>query len=200
MEFHERLQALRKQKGITQEELAQALYVSRTAVSKWESGRGYPNIDSLKAIAVYFSVTVDELLSCDEVLSIAQDEQKLKKSQMCDLIFGLLNLSAALLLVLPCFRQMAGDVLQAVSLADLTAVSSHTRVLYWLVVVLSVVVGLAILSLQRYHPQWWQCGKRLLSLAVHGVGVLLFILGTQPYAAALMFVFLTIQVVLLLKR
>ena len=63
MEFNEKLQELRKRKGFTQEELAEALYVSRTAVSKWESGRGYPNIDSLKAIAKYFAVTVEELLS-----------------------------------------------------------------------------------------------------------------------------------------
>ena len=46
MEFGEKLQELRKKKGLTQEELAEALYVSRTAVSKWELGRGYPNIDS----------------------------------------------------------------------------------------------------------------------------------------------------------
>ena len=51
MEFNEKLQQLRKQKGLTQEQLAEALFVSRTAVSKWESGRGYPNIESLKAIA-----------------------------------------------------------------------------------------------------------------------------------------------------
>ena len=38
MEFHEKLQQLRKQKGLTQEELAEHLYVSRTAISKWESG------------------------------------------------------------------------------------------------------------------------------------------------------------------
>ena len=63
MEFHEKLQELRKQKGLTQEELSQQLYVSRTAISKWESGRGYPNIDSLKAIAKFFSVTVDQLIS-----------------------------------------------------------------------------------------------------------------------------------------
>ena len=40
MEFHEKLQELRKQKGLTQEELAESLYVSRNAISKWESGRG----------------------------------------------------------------------------------------------------------------------------------------------------------------
>ena len=39
MEFHEKLQQLRKQRGLTQEDLAAQLYVSRTAVSKWESGR-----------------------------------------------------------------------------------------------------------------------------------------------------------------
>ena len=63
MEFHEKLQELRKARGLTQEELAEALYVSRAAVSKWESGRGYPGIDSLKAISKYFSITIDELLS-----------------------------------------------------------------------------------------------------------------------------------------
>ncbi len=50
MEFNQKLQELRKQAELSQEELADALYVSRTAVSKWESGRGYPNINSLKTV------------------------------------------------------------------------------------------------------------------------------------------------------
>lgn len=48
MEFNEKLQKLRKEQKLTQEELAEKLFVSRTAISKWESGRGYPSIDSLK--------------------------------------------------------------------------------------------------------------------------------------------------------
>ena len=63
MEFNEKLQQLRKKKGLTQEELSAALFVSRTAVSKWESGRGYPNIHTIKNIAKIFDLTVDELLS-----------------------------------------------------------------------------------------------------------------------------------------
>ena len=63
MEFNEKLKELRSSRGLTQEELAEALFVSRTAISKWESGRGYPSIDSLREISDFFSVTIDELLS-----------------------------------------------------------------------------------------------------------------------------------------
>ena len=76
MEFNEKLQELRKSKGLTQEELAEKLYVSRTAVSKWESGRGYPNIESLKEISLFFSVSIDELLSTEKLLFIAEKENK----------------------------------------------------------------------------------------------------------------------------
>ena len=79
MEFHEKLQELRKNRGMTQEELAAVLYVSRTAVSKWESGRGYPSIDSLKEISKFFSVSIDDLLSGEKLLSIAEKENKYSK-------------------------------------------------------------------------------------------------------------------------
>lgn len=54
MEFNEKLQQLRKKNNLTQEQLAEQLFVSRTAVSKWESGKGYPNIESLKSISKLF--------------------------------------------------------------------------------------------------------------------------------------------------
>ena len=106
MEFHEKLQELRKRQGMTQEELAATLYVSRTAVSKWESGRGYPNIDSLRAISSFFSVSLDDLLSTDEALTLAENDQKKKESHLCDILFGLLDLSVLLFLFLPLFAQI----------------------------------------------------------------------------------------------
>ena len=93
MEFNEKLQELRKQKELTQEELAEVLFVSRSAISKWEAGRGYPNIDSLKAIAKYFGVTIDELLSGDELLTLAEEDTKQREKHFRDLVFGLLDCS-----------------------------------------------------------------------------------------------------------
>ena len=191
---------MRKQKGLTQEELAQVLYVSRTAISKWESGRGYPNIDSLKTIAAYFSVTVDDLLSCDEVLTIAEDEQKRQKGQTCDLIFGLLNVSALLFLVLPCFAQRIDGAVQAISLWHLTAVAVYVRVTYWAMVLALVTQGILLLALSHCRNTFWVRYKYPLSLILCGAGLLLLILTAQPYAAALLFVFLAIQCLLRMKR
>ena len=74
MEFSEKLQKLRTNEKLTQEELAEKLYVSRAAISKWESGRGYPSIDSLKAIAKYFHVTIDELIGTEEIVDLARQD------------------------------------------------------------------------------------------------------------------------------
>lgn len=82
MEFHEKLQELRKSRGMTQEELAAALFVSRTAISKWESGRGYPSIDSLKEISRYFSVSIDDLLSGEQLILIAE-----KKTNQISIVY-----------------------------------------------------------------------------------------------------------------
>lgn len=87
MEFHEKLLQLRKQKGMTQEQLAEELFVSRTAISKWESGKGYPNIDSLKSISKLFGVTIDELLSGEELITLAASENRSNVSSQKGLLF-----------------------------------------------------------------------------------------------------------------
>ena len=88
MEFNEKLQELRKSRSITQEELAEALLVSRTAISKWESGRGYPSIDSLKEISRFFSVAIDDLICSEEMISVAENEKKEFADKSVSLISG----------------------------------------------------------------------------------------------------------------
>ena len=103
MTFGEKLKKLRNENRLTQDELAERLYVTRTAISKWETDKGYPNIESLKAIASFFSITVDDLLSSDEILTIAEEDQKQARKRFIDLIFGLLDICNSLLLFLPLF-------------------------------------------------------------------------------------------------
>ena len=62
MEFHNRLYNLRKQKGLSQEELANRLNVSRQTVSKWEIGDSTPDMEKLSAISELFEVSLDELV------------------------------------------------------------------------------------------------------------------------------------------
>jgi transcriptional regulator with XRE-family HTH domain len=199
MEFYEKLQELRKKKGLTQEELAQSLYVSRTAVSKWESGRGYPNIDSLKAIAKFFGVTIDELLSGDELLTIAEEDTKHKEKRFCDLVFGLLDCSTAMFFFLPFFGQKVNAIVQEVSLLSLTEIASYLRVAYFVVVMGIVASGILTLALQNCQEAFWVKNKSKISLTFNGVGTLLFIISSQPYAAAFLFVFLAIRVRMLTK-
>ena len=199
MEFNQKLQQLRKNKGITQEELADALFVSRTAVSKWESGRGYPNIDSLKAIAVFFCVTVDELLSSDEMLVFAASAQKQTAKKFRDLAFGLADLAAVLLLFLPLFADRSGVGVLAVSLLSLGAWQGHALV-YLLLVITTALAGVCMLALQGCEARLWLKSKIELSLALSTLSVLAFVLGLHPYAAVFSFVLLLMKVILLLRR
>lgn len=141
MEFNEKLQELRKNRGLTQEELAEALYVSRTAVSKWESGRGYPSIDSLKQIASFFSVTIDDLLSGEKLLSIAEKENQSNVRNMCDLIFGIVDLFSFLLVVLPLYPKSIDEYIYAVNLFAYTQTTLFNILTYWIMYIALILVG-----------------------------------------------------------
>ena len=200
MEFNEKLQELRKQKGLTQEELAEKLYVSRTAISKWESGRGYPNIESLKAIAKFFSVTVDELLSSGEVLTIAEEDNKRKEKHFYDLIYGLLDLCIAMLLFLPFFAEKADGIIQSVSLIALDGVQPYLKTAYLAVVISMIVMGILTLALQNCQWVAWVKSKTMISLILCAIAVLAFMISSQPYAAVFAFALLAIKALMLIKR
>ena len=200
MEFNKKLQELRKQKGFTQEELGNLLYVSRTTVSKWESGRGYPNLDSLKEISKIFGVSIDQLLDGNELLTIAEHDKKQNKNKVLDLVFGLIDISVAILFFLPFFAEKYGKVILEVSLLNLKNTSLYLTLTYLVLVSAIVLFGGVTVCLQNCENVFWTRLKRKISLILNVVLVIVFIISSQPYAAVLLFVYLTIKLFVLIKR
>lgn len=199
MEFNEKLQELRKQKGITQEELAECLFVSRTAISKWESGRGFPAIDSLKSIAKFFGISLDELLSSEDILTIAENDKGCGQKRICDLVFGLLDFAAVLLLFLPLFADRSSDFVYAISLVRLFDSFSYIHIVALILVSLTAIMGVLTLSLQMFEARFWLISKRKISLSLSAVTLIWLILCLQPYAAVFSLVLLLVKSLLLVK-
>ncbi len=196
MEFNEKLQELRKRKGITQEELAEALFVSRTAISKWESGRGYPNIDSLKAISKFFSVSIDELICSEEMISVAEVEKKEYVSKYLTLICSSLDLLPVILFFIPVFGNGAESV--SVSLLAMTEISSWLKMVFVTSIGLLILNGLFGVIISNFDRPAWNKHRLITGMALSVIGAGIFILTRQPYAGIICFVILVVKGVLLI--
>ena len=199
MEFNEKLRELRKGKSLTQEELAEALYVSRTAVSKWESGRGYPSIDSLKEISRFFSVTIDELVTPDEIVEVAQDDKRAFADKYSLLTSGMLDILPALLLFVPVFGN-GSDTPSAVSLIALTGVSPWVRIVFLAIVVATMLCGLCEVVTSSLDKPGWSRVTLAVGMVLSVVCVAVFIVARQPYAGIISFALLVTKTLLLRGR
>ena len=199
MEFNEKLQMLRADKNMTQEELAKELYVSRTAISKWESGRGYPNIDSLKAIAKYFHITIDELIGTEEIITLAEQDIKNSGKKHTALICGILDCLNTLLLLLPLFGDSNTTEVLSVSVFGLTGVSTWLKMIFIIIIVLSVANGFCAVIISNFEKPLWNRHRLITGLALSIAGTVLFMLTRQPYAGIFYLCFLMIKGVLILK-
>ena len=101
MNFAEKLKKERKNKGWSQEELAEKLFVSRQSVSKWENSQNYPSIEIIIRLSDIFGVTIDELLRSDEELKekVINDSKQLAHPKLKSLFDVLFLLGIALLII-----------------------------------------------------------------------------------------------------
>lgn len=199
MEFREKLQELRKQEKWTQEQLAERIHISRAAVSKWESGRGFPNIEALKNLARVFGVSVDQLLSGEELIRVAEEDTKTLGSRMLTLTFGFLDALSFSYFFLPFLGQREGDFVRAVNWFQWTE-ELWTKNAYAIVFVALGAWGVVELLLQ-----FWEGRKRFpvhrgVSFAFHCVAVVLFSAAREPYLGTAFFLLLVVKVALLLRR
>lgn len=101
MVFGEKLKNLRKDKGWSQEELAEKIFVSRQSVSKWENGQNYPSIEIIIKLSDLFGVTIDELLRSDEDLKekVINDSKQLAHPKLKFMFDVLFLIGIALLII-----------------------------------------------------------------------------------------------------
>lgn len=200
MELGEKLQQLRKSRGMTQEELAEALFVSRTAISKWESGRGYPSIDSLKALSAFFSVSVDDLLSAEKLMDIAEKDTENKVRTVSGRLFGAVDLSAFLLIFLPLYPNPADGYVDSVNLLSFTGISPAIRGVYWALFLALILAGAVKIVLTEVNAEKGQRAVTAFSMGVGILCVFLLALTKEAYAAVVAFLLLIGKTMLLFPK
>lgn len=199
MEFGEKLRHLRKEREWTQEQLAGELFVSRTAISKWESGKGYPNIDSLKSISKLFSVSFDDLLSGEELIALAEDENQTNINKTYSVVFGTLDIMTLSFLFLPLYIRQDSDLIRTVSLFNSPDVSRVTMMIYLVLPILMAVMGIVQIITQHICNERWCSISRTGSILLQAFCILAFVASRQPSATTLLFLFFIIKVVLLIR-
>ena len=199
MEFNEKLQKLRTNENLTQEELAEKLYVSRTAISKWESGRGYPSIDSLKAIAKYFHVTIDELIGGEEIVTLAEQDIKESNKQYTTLLCGILDCLMVLLLLLPVFGNGGTETVTSVSMMGMTGMSAWLKAAFIVVTGLTATNGFCAVIISSFDKPIWDKHRMVTGMALSVIATMLFILSRQPYAGIFTLCLLVTKGILLHK-
>ena len=189
MEFNEKLQQLRKKSGLTQEQLAEQLYVSRTAISKWESGKGYPNIESLKCLSKFFSVSIGELLSNDELITLAECENRSNLKKIYRLISSTIDVLAVAFIVLPIYGKLEGGHVYSVNLLTNTMTSNINSFIYWAIFLCMIGIGILRLTLIHFERETFYNVATKISLVLGAVAVCLFAAAREPYVTILLFLF-----------
>lgn len=198
MEFSEKLQELRKSRSMTQEELAEALFVSRTAISKWESGRGYPSIDSLKEISRFFSVTIDDLICSDEMITVAENDKKEFVSKYISLICNALDILPAILLFIPAFGNGPSSS-ETVSLLGLSGIAPWLKTVFVVIIGITILNGICGVIIANFNKPVWNRHRLVTGVVLSILSVTVFIVTRQPYAGIVCFAFLVIKGFLIAK-
>ena len=184
MELSEKIQKIRKERGLTQEQFAELLYVSRTAVSKWETGRGMPSMDSMQQIAKLAGITLDELLRAEEVMAIAETENQKRLGRFATMFDGILNVAAVMGLLLPLYKSESDGMFYAV---PLYLFRGRFAMLYWVLPLVMATCGAIQLLVYNREDPTQQNSLVIVGTVLNACIVFLLILSGQPYPAVLFF-------------
>ena len=196
MELSKKIKQIRNDNKLTQEQFAEKMLVSRTAVSKWENGTCYPSIDSLKYMSKIFNVSLDKLLSSEEILEIVKTENQSNISKYNSLLFCLLDIIRIVFIFLPLYSYKTNDFIYSVSLFNSNDLNSTLKIIFMLIFIIFLALGIIELIF-NYKGNNRFLNKISIFLDVISIFVLLF--TKQPYVIALMFVIFIIKTIMLVN-
>lgn len=199
MEFYEKIKKIRTDNNLTQEQFAEKLFVSRTAISKWESGKGYPSIDSLKYMSKIFNISIDELLSSEEIIDIAENENVSNIGRFYNLVYGLLDIMSILFIFVPLYAKKIGEIYYSVSLINCNDISNITKIVYFLTLGSLSLIGILELILNFIDNKKMRTIVNVVSIIIQSISILLYALTRQPYLTAIIFMILLIKISIIIK-
>ena len=194
MELSKKIKQIRNDNKLTQEQFAEKMLVSRTAVSKWENGTCYPSIDSLKYMSLIFNISLDKLLSSEEILEIAKTENQSNISKYNSLLFCLLDIVRIIFIFLPLYSYKTNDFIYSVSLLNSNDLGSTLKIIFVLIFIIFLVLGIVELIF-NFKGNNRLINRMSMFLDIISIFVLLF--TKQPYVIALMFVIFIIKTIML---
>ena len=200
MDIGYKIKKIREGKGLTQEKFAKELYVSRTAVSKWELNKGYPSIDSLKLIAEKFNVSLSDLLTNCDLIDLAEKDIIQNKRKTKNYVITILDLFTILILFLPLFSQKIYDRYVCLSLFNCVEISKLNFIIFICFVGLTFICG--ILEFINIKIENFVFSKILLYLSFifSIISIVMFILCRQIYVSIFELGFLVIKGFFLIKN
>lgn len=154
IEFGEKLKQIREEKGMTQQTLAEHLYVTRQAVSRWECGARYPDLLTAKRIAEILDTTIDELVSGEEGKDSAQREPLLvgAKYRVLQIVLYVMGVIPFLLMTIFSIKSFFPEKsLQGTPAGEVTVLTTVIFVQY-LAVTIALGVGLYFALKNRLTP------------------------------------------------
>ena len=200
MEFCDKIKKIRTDNNLTQEQFAEKLYVSRTAVSKWESGKGYPSIDSLKYMSKLFNISIDDLLSSEEILDIAEQDKQQKIKKNNGFIFGAFDLLSLFMIILPLYAFTVNNYIYSVSLFAKNDLLNYIKISYLVSYIILFIIGIIEIILSLLGKEKIQKYLNIISISIHLLVILFLIMTKEPYAFSLIFMLFVFKSFLLFSN
>lgn len=201
---------LRKEKNLTQKDLANKLNVSDKAISRWETGKGFPDVDSLQALSDFFNISINELLAGEKaknktieeiaeenIISAIVETEKNKKTKKSTII---LSITTALILIIPLLKGSAESIIEL--LVKYTLINDPWLMVFNLFISLCIFsAGLAVYKghyklLHKYHYR----NVNDLSGYCHEIGKELMFMCIPLFLSSVLELWSSIEVIALLSK